>query len=1316
MSHTGIKMPLIKWLLIALAASAGAVLLGFVPVNVTPLRGPIGDAVLDASGLSLSIDGPIVLRLGTRPTIRTGAIAVKNPEGSSLVELGELAAAADLMALFKGQVHILEVTARSVGIDYCVQLPANPGTTVSAEKTDEEKAGVQLAVDTFRLDRVAIYCGVDGTDGMFRLTLERAVGRAPLGGSLELEVVGRAIEQDFELSASAGSLDQLLGGPAPFPIHAVLSSDALSAQVAGELGRAPDGLQFDVAASLEADDPAGVARNYGLELPHLGRLRLDGRFLGGVAGLAVSGVSGELGETRYAFDAGIELSGEKPSAHLRLSVPQLDLTPMMGLGEEKTRDWKSLDLQPINDLIQTFDAKVEIQVARVIGAEFGIADIELRAALEEGRLEVPVLALNVLDGRARLSGSYDGRADCPELAFEAQAGALSLGTLDLLAAVEAGFEEAELSLSSCGATPGMHLDSLQLSMGARGAYIAGQAAGMPGATGRLAINVAPDQPVSLRWTEGQFDGQAFEVTAAVGSLGELLGPDAWPLMLQAHAFGADFQVEGEGGLATSSPRVDAVAKLRVPRVGSLHPLVDVYPNAGLSLSATVGLQFDRGRLSLDLSSLSLGRSRLRGTLDLNLESTDSPSMLAIQSDLLDLQEIAAIISEEGVPNRERQPAERRAETHNSPLRPSQLDVELKFRDIRTARLDFQDLEITARLHDKLVKNGRIGVRVEDELQLKGGLDLDMRDLPLSVVFDLTAHNADIGRLLERAGVDEPFPLQADRIELVIRTQGDDVGGLLANTRARASISNFLWQLPDPVEPEQSLDVSLPELDATLVPGKPSVWAAAGDIGDLPVRLRLTTASVLELMDESRDLPILLAISAGNDTALLDATVDRSSDDVLLASLSLSGARFDEFSVPLEGLETPLPDYQVRGDISLTESILAVEDLQLQLGSSTAKGSFSVSLEESRARYSVAFHSPHFQTDDLQYFSGTAPDDLEQREAVDRDRIETANPNEAAIRPAEGDRRGVAGRTGDFLNHFRQHNDLDIELAIDELFAGNKRLGGATLHLHAGEKELRLDPVTVNLPGGDVEAKYGWQISGERFSSELYVNTEAMRYGGLLPLIDPRWQMEGLAYLDIQLRADTDWTEGAVPLDLLMQHADGYIRAAVWPKDIEADVLDLWTANLVFALLPIGTVGKDHVLNCMVAHLDSSDGLMETNTTLLDSTRTVIRLRGKVDFAQRLLDLLVIPQAKREKFLSVSTPVRVTGPFDDFQIGVEAGGLIGVAIKWWMNLFYVPYKWLTGGRFPADGTATCFNAMGRKLTPELERYFDTRDFTLEPPAL
>ncbi len=80
------------------------------------------------------------------------------------------------------------------------------------------------------------------------------------------------------------------------------------------------------------------------------------------------------------------------------------------------------------------------------------------------------------------------------------------------------------------------------------------------------------------------------------------------------------------------------------------------------------------------------------------------------------------------------------------------------------------------------------------------------------------------------------------------------------------------------------------------------------------------------------------------------------------------------------------------------------------------------------------------------------------------------------------------------------------------------------------------------------------------------------------------------------------------------------------------------------------------------------------------------------------------------------PVMVTGPFDDFQIGVEPGGLFATVMKWWMNLIYVPYKWLTGERFPADGTSTCFNAMDWELTPELQEYFLRRDFSVPPPVL
>jgi uncharacterized protein YhdP len=124
------------------------------------------------------------------------------------------------------------------------------------------------------------------------------------------------------------------------------------------------------------------------------------------------------------------------------------------------------------------------------------------------------------------------------------------------------------------------------------------------------------------------------------------------------------------------------------------------------------------------------------------------------------------------------------------------------------------------------------------------------------------------------------------------------------------------------------------------------------------------------------------------------------------------------------------------------------------------------------------------------------------------------------------------------------------------------------------------------------------------------------------------------------------------------------------------------------------------MNCMVAHFDVENGVMKTNQTFLDSTEVIVRARGTVDLHQRELDLVVAPQAKREKFFSVSTPVTVTGPFDDPEIEMAPGGFIMTMVRWYYGLVYVPWKWLTGERFPPDGIATCYNAMSSKLQSEV----------------
>ena len=120
---------------------------------------------------------------------------------------------------------------------------------------------------------------------------------------------------------------------------------------------------------------------------------------------------------------------------------------------------------------------------------------------------------------------------------------------------------------------------------------------------------------------------------------------------------------------------------------------------------------------------------------------------------------------------------------------------------------------------------------------------------------------------------------------------------------------------------------------------------------------------------------------------------------------------------------------------------------------------------------------------------------------------------------------------------------------------------------------------------------------------------------------------------------------------------------------------------------------------MVARFEVENGVMKSKNTFLDSTEIIVRASGEIDLANRQLDLLAAPQAKTEKFLSVSTPIQVIGSFDDYSVAVAGGGFVMTMIRWYYGLIYVPWKWLTGERFPADGIATCFQAMDWELPTE-----------------
>jgi hypothetical protein len=107
----------------------------------------------------------------------------------------------------------------------------------------------------------------------------------------------------------------------------------------------------------------------------------------------------------------------------------------------------------------------------------------------------------------------------------------------------------------------------------------------------------------------------------------------------------------------------------------------------------------------------------------------------------------------------------------------------------------------------------------------------------------------------------------------------------------------------------------------------------------------------------------------------------------------------------------------------------------------------------------------------------------------------------------------------------------------------------------------MDPLTITLPGGNVDAKYYEKDVEAGVEVGLMINVERLEYGGLLRLLDSESKASGLMYVDASLLATApDWTQ-------LSSAVDGNLDLLMIPDDVEADFLDLWASNLILALLP-----------------------------------------------------------------------------------------------------------------------------------------------------
>jgi uncharacterized protein involved in outer membrane biogenesis len=566
------------------------------------------------------------------------------------------------------------------------------------------------------------------------------------------------------------------------------------------------------------------------------------------------------------------------------------------------------------------------------------------------------------------------------------------------------------------------------------------------------------------------------------------------------------------------------------------------------------------------------------------------------------------------------------------------------------------------------------------LELSGeGIEIDMERLSDGAVnWLLNLPEADEEQVVEEipAGIEEPLILQ-----------------LLGIDRISFHDVRLHYRAPD----SEPWEYELSELSGIIAVDAPLELHMRGSLQDQPYAMDFSGDPLEALLTQDSAWPVKVRMEVAGAVLKLDGRVssrwDEDESDILdnpddapsvIAqvgpfefraldlAVELAGDRFDQFD-PIMGFRLPpFGPYRLAGTLTLRNGKYSISDLELSMGSSRLTGKLDWDHLGKQPRAEVALRAPTIQLSD---FTGW--------ELLLGDEASPAADNDAA----------ASGRLTLFSPEVLRTFDAKLRVDVDRVMSGKDKLGGMKLGASLERGRVRIDPFTLDVPGGSVGIRFGYSETAKAVSLDLGMDLDHFDYGVLARFIDPDTEMGGLITLDVDLAA-----KGA-SREVLLHNASGQIDLALMPQEFEAGVIDLWSVNLIASVLPTLDTAPKSVVECLVAQLDVRDGLVTERALVVDTTRMRVLGKATIDMKAETINLLFKPVSKRPEFFSLATPVRVDGNFDDFEAVVRPEDIIGTVIRFVTSVVVVPIQRLIGMTTNLTDDEICQRAMQRSIEPE-----------------
>ena len=1288
-------------LLVLLASFLAYVALAGIAVDSGLYRKPLQNLLSERLGRQVSLDGELDLHLSLTPSLRVRGVRIAQPDNfgsSDFVRVAELQVRLDLWPLVHKQFKADTLSASGVRIHLkqradgsnnwtfasFAEAPVNPTPEHSNQQTlHEQIKGIDIRSVELR-DLHVEFRGVNDQPVVF--ALDKFDASLPADGPLHANAEGSVDNSmPYAIKIEGGRLSDLVGGKSAWPLALRLDFAGGLMTAKGSLSQADTQLRF----GLGTPDLGKFGRIIGVDLPNAGYAGIAGALQVTPGQVHIRQLSAALGKSTMTGELSVDTRAERARLSGALSLPVLDLRPFLGQDteEEPPTDFRALylslakarlDLQPLNQ----YDADLSLTVDKWLSLPGDIRNASLKLRLDSGRLGMPVQAVIAsmpLKGEIKV----DASRTAPTFGMSLEAENATVGKLAQLLTGLPGIDgrlgRLKIGLSSEGSNGQVLMNKLasRLELNNSRLSYGNLSGGKPVSffVEKMLIEL-PSQSRLKGSFKGQLLGKPLEAKLTGNDLISIVKSGSSPIEFIVQSGGVSARVAGV--LDANQGTAQLQFSLGAAQAGYVAAWLGLSPEsrAPVALAGHLSMADDQWKLSNLV--FQLGQSSVYAELSRSRHEGRPLVTGRIEAIRIHVAELESIVSANATAKSNS--AGKFSAALDVPILPRRLvfddaDLRLQAHGLQGTHLPMGELGFDLHMREGYMHSSPFFADIAGA-RFEGALMLDLREEP-RVQLWLGAAAVDVGKVLRELKLARDLDAGFDRFTLYLDSHSGQLSSLLANATLLGDIRGGRLVMRDPSSGAKA-NVLLRQGTLTATPGERLQLEISASVDDMPLELAFHSASVKDLIDASRRVPFELSMAAVGTRLSLSGTMDRNIEarDVELA-MKVQGERFNQLDRLLHVSLPPWGPWSAAGRFRMSTRGYEVENLQLKVGSSTLTGRGSLATSAARPRLDIALQAPLIQLDDfgLKDWSATEPqattsasgpsDRALNQEALRKSAAEKSDQIQGLLSPAT-----------------LKKIDASLAVKVERVMSGKDVLGHGEILARLQGGRADIGPIKLDMPGGSAVWSLAYEPTDRDVMARLKIDVDNFDYGVLGRRMKPDTDVDG------RFTLHADVSSRAPRLSQILRHGSGQIDFAVWPRHLRSGVFDMWAVNVLTALLPTINPNNESRVNCALGRFGLENGKLSQRALVIDTSQMRVTGNASVDFVDEKLNIRLQPQAKTAQFLSLATPIEVSGSFSKFQVGVRPGDVVETVVRLATSIIWVPIKKLFSEKVPVDGSDVC----------------------------